>query len=183
MLAHRDLCDLIHHIGIASLAADEKQIWHLTKLYWYTVEFGVVKEGGDVKVCVAGGSLLLLMMMLMLSFVIVVIVYCFAVVAIVHVSVCVQHSPPTTPSHHHTTTQAFGAGVLSSYGELQHMASGAAALEPFDPFDKQPKMSYKDGYQTRYFVLDSFEDGAAKLRAYCNSLQLPAEVLENPHIW
>lgn len=50
MLADRDLCDLIHHIGIASLGADEKQIWHLTKIYWYTVEFGVVREGGHVKV-------------------------------------------------------------------------------------------------------------------------------------
>ncbi len=25
----------------------------------------------------------------------------------------------------------------------------------------------QDGYQKRYFVLDSFEDGAAKLEAYC----------------
>jgi hypothetical protein len=35
------------------------------------------------------------------------------------------------------------AGVLSSYGELQHMASGKAELAPFDPTQKQPKMSYK----------------------------------------
>lgn len=41
--------------------------------------------------------------------------------------------------------KAFGAGVLSSYGELEHMAAGRAALEPFDPFKPQPKMSYKDG--------------------------------------
>ena len=27
------------------------------------------------------------------------------------------------------------------------MASGAAELMPFDPYAKQPKMSYKDGYQ------------------------------------
>jgi hypothetical protein len=42
------------------------------QVYWYTVEFGVVREGSDVK--------------------------------------------------------AFGAGVLSSYGELQHMAAGKAEL-------------------------------------------------------
>ena len=68
MLADPAYCDLVQNIGVASLGADEKQIWHLTKLYWFTVEFGVVREGNQVK--------------------------------------------------------GFGAGVLSSYGELQHMASG-----------------------------------------------------------
>ena len=37
-------------------------------------------------------------------------------------------------------TKAFGAGVLSSYGELQWMASGQAQFTPFDPYAKQPKM-------------------------------------------
>ena len=71
MLADPAYCDLVQNIGVASLGADEKQIWHLTKLYWFTVEFGVVREGDKVK--------------------------------------------------------GFGAGVLSSYGELQHMASGTPA--------------------------------------------------------
>ena len=35
------------------------------------------------------------------------------------------------------------AGVLSSFGELEHMRSGKARLLPFDPEAKQPKMSYK----------------------------------------
>lgn len=30
------------------------QIWHLTKVYWYTVEFGVVREGSDIKAFGAG---------------------------------------------------------------------------------------------------------------------------------
>ena len=38
MMANPDFCDLAWHIGRASLGADEKQIWHLTKIYWYTVE-------------------------------------------------------------------------------------------------------------------------------------------------
>ena len=37
------------------------------------------------------------------------------------------------------------------------MHAGRAELVPFDPFAKQPKMSYKDGFQQRYFVIDSFE--------------------------
>ena len=123
------------------------------------------------------------------------------------------------------------AGVLSSYGELEHMASGRAELAAFDPTQKQPKMSYKvsmlghlywvlaasqdpcsatcmycsclrlwrwlqivmhvcvksmhmrlvwttvwpaqDGYQKKYFVLESFEDGARKLREYCATITPP----------
>lgn len=122
MFAHPAFCALAHAIGVASLGADEAQIWHLTKCYWYTVEFGVVREAGGIK--------------------------------------------------------AFGAGILSSYGEMENMASGAATLREFDPFAKQPKMSYSDGYQKTYAVLESFEDGAAKLAAYCDTLhlQLPQDV-------
>jgi hypothetical protein len=59
------------------------------QVYWYTVEFGVVREAGGIK--------------------------------------------------------AFGAGVLSSYGELEWMASGGAELSPFDPYAKQPKMRWAQG--------------------------------------
>ena len=54
MLADPAFCGMAHAIGVASLCADEQQIWHLTKIYWYTVEFGVVREGGAVKAFGAG---------------------------------------------------------------------------------------------------------------------------------
>lgn len=57
MLADKAFCDMVHSIGVASLCADDKQIWHLTKTYWYTVEFGVVEQGGDIKAFGAGESL------------------------------------------------------------------------------------------------------------------------------
>ena len=74
------------------------------------------------------------------------------------------------------------AGILSSYGELQHMRSGVPELQPFDPFAKQPKMSYKDGYQKRYFVLNSFEDGAQQLKDYCASITSPGMSSNGRHI-
>ena len=36
--------------------------------------------------------------------------------------------------------KAFGAGILSSYGELEWMANGGAELAPLDPYAPQPKM-------------------------------------------
>ena len=53
------------------------------------------------------------------------------------------------------------------------MREGKPELQPFDPFAKQPKMSYRDGYQKRYFVLESFEEGASKLKDYCTSITAP----------
>ena len=124
MLADPAYSELVHRIGLASLGASEKEIWHLTKVYWYTVEFGVVRQGDDIR--------------------------------------------------------AFGAGILSSFGELEHMKQGGARLEAFDPSSKQPKMSYKDGYQTRYFVMDSFEKGCAQLSEFADSMKA-AEGAEPPH--
>lgn len=54
MLADPDFCDMVHSIGVASLCADDSQIWHLTKIYWFTVEFGVVLEGDEKKAFGAG---------------------------------------------------------------------------------------------------------------------------------
>ena len=81
----------------------------------YTVEFGVVREGGAVK--------------------------------------------------------AFGAGILSSFGELEWMGSGGAAVDALNPWSPLPKMSYKDGHQKRYFCLDSFEDGRKLLHALALEIQ------------
>jgi phenylalanine-4-hydroxylase len=121
LLANPAFSDLVQAIGLASLAADDAQIWHLTKCYWYTVEFGVVMEGGKPK--------------------------------------------------------AFGAGLLSSYAEMENLAAGKAELLRFDPFSKLPPISYKDGCQGRYYYLESFEAGAARLQSYCDHLQarLPDE--------
>ncbi|NUO48666.1 MAG: phenylalanine 4-monooxygenase [Polyangiaceae bacterium] len=40
--------------GVASKRADAHRIEHLIRLYWYTLEFGVVEEAGGLKVCGAG---------------------------------------------------------------------------------------------------------------------------------
>lgn len=53
-------------------------------------------------------------------------------------------------------------------------------MAPAQPDQAPPAYSslHRDGYQQRYFVLDSFEEGAAQLKAYCRTLHqnLPDEV-------
>ncbi len=41
-------------IGLKPCCSSTPQVWHLTKVYWYTVEFGVVREGDAVKAFGAG---------------------------------------------------------------------------------------------------------------------------------
>lgn len=67
--------------------------------------------------------------------------------------------------------KAFGAGILSSFGELEWMGSGGAAIEPLDPWKPLPKMSYKDGHQQRYFCLESFEAGKELLHTLAQEIQ------------
>jgi phenylalanine-4-hydroxylase len=84
----------------------EGAVEHLSRLYWYTIEFGLLREAGQIR--------------------------------------------------------AYGAGILSSPGELPHSihASELARLSLSNEIELLHCMasSYKiDAYQAQYFVIDSFE--------------------------
>lgn len=68
----------------------------------------------------------------------------------------------------------FNVLVGCSFGELSWMGSGKAHVEPLDPWQPLPKMSYKDGFQKQYFSLESFEQGAKLLKTYSRDLQSKA---------
>lgn len=52
--ASKRICDLNQLMGICSLGASEEDIKILSALYWYTMEFGLCKEGGNRKIVGAG---------------------------------------------------------------------------------------------------------------------------------
>lgn len=61
-------------------------------------------------------------------------------------------------------TKAYGAGLLSSYGELEHSLSDKPEHKLFDP-KKTAIQAYQDqDYQDLYFVAESFEDMKEKFR-------------------
>ncbi|XP_074604948.1 tyrosine hydroxylase ple [Brevipalpus obovatus] len=62
--------------------------------------------------------------------------------------------------------KAYGAGLLSSYGELQHSLSDKPERRPFEP-DKAAIQPYQDiEYQDVYFVAKSFEKAKKQLSEF-----------------
>jgi len=124
LLADPEFADFSQEIGLASLGATDEDILKLSTLYWFTVEFGLCKENGEVK--------------------------------------------------------AYGAGLLSSFGELQYCLEDKGRHEPFQP-DITALTKYDvTKYQEKYFVTESFADATKKLKEYAAKLDRPFSVRYNP---
>ena len=54
MLADPDFAALTQRLGERSLEATDTQILQLTRLYWFTIEFGVVRQDGAIRAYGAG---------------------------------------------------------------------------------------------------------------------------------
>jgi len=110
--------DVIHELvgrlfGEAALTADAATIGRLERVYWYTLEFGVAREGNEVK--------------------------------------------------------AYGAGLLSSYGELGAFRD-RAELVPFD-LDRMAKTPYDPtSYQKILFVAPSFDEMVRSLERWLQEI-------------
>jgi phenylalanine-4-hydroxylase len=133
MFADPAFADLSQEIGLASLGASDAEIERLARCYWFSVEFGLLRERGALK--------------------------------------------------------AYGAGLLSSFGELAYACDpeppapggdprpeyrlwdpAAAAVQPFPITEYQPV----------YFVADDLQDAKARMQEFCRTLPRPFYARFNP---
>jgi phenylalanine-4-hydroxylase len=133
MFADPAFADLSQEIGLASLGASDEEIERLARCYWFSVEFGLLREYGELK--------------------------------------------------------AYGAGLLSSFGELEYAcaperkAGGDGErpqLVPWQPAKAASQTFPITEYQPRYFVADSLQDAKGRMQEYCQTLARPFYARYNP---
>jgi phenylalanine-4-hydroxylase len=133
MFADPAFADLSQEIGLASLGASDAEIERLARCYWFSVEFGLLREDGALK--------------------------------------------------------AYGAGLLSSFGELEYACAETRPaggvdhypeLEPWEPAVAAQRDFPITEYQPLYFVADSLQQAKARMEEYCRTLSRPFYARYNP---
>jgi len=77
--------------------------------------------------------------------------------------------------------KAYGAGLLSSFGELEYSMSSKPEIRPWDPFAAGEQTYPITTYQPIYYIAQSFEDAKLKMQAFSNSFARPFHVRYNPY--
>ena len=107
MMTNDAFCQFLERFGTLSLSLDAARVERLFRLFWFTVEFGLIREGDEIR--------------------------------------------------------AFGAGILSSPGELAAAFSGEPDILDFDLMTVLRTPYRIDIVQPVYFLIERFEDLAKSI--------------------
>jgi phenylalanine-4-hydroxylase len=88
-----------------------------------------------------------------------------------------EAADPEAPADTPKRIRAYGAGLLSSFGELGYcLTDETVSRQPFDPTEASITKYPITSYQPRYFVAKSFQDAQSKIRAFSESLKRPFQL-------
>ncbi|MEE6480092.1 hypothetical protein FKM82_012454 [Ascaphus truei] len=77
--------------------------------------------------------------------------------------------------------KAYGAGLLSSFGELQYCLTDKPEFKPFEPESTALQKYPITDFQPVYFIADSFENAKEKVRKFAATIPRPFSVRYNPY--
>lgn len=77
--------------------------------------------------------------------------------------------------------KAYGAGLLSSFGEMEYSVSDKPEIAPFDPAITAVTKYPITQYQPKYYLADSFESAKNKLKTWAATIARPFHVRYNPY--
>lgn len=77
--------------------------------------------------------------------------------------------------------KAYGAGLLSAFGELKHSLSGIPQLKDFEPFSTSLQEYQDEDYQPLYFIAKSFDDVKHKVKQFSKSIKRPYKLRYDPY--
>jgi len=77
--------------------------------------------------------------------------------------------------------KAYGAGLLSSFGELEYAMGSKPEFRPWEPFKAGEQTYPITTYQPIYYVAESFEDAKKRMQEFSNSFARPFNVRYNPY--
>uniref|UniRef100_A0AAU7L0S5 Tryptophan 5-hydroxylase 2 n=1 Tax=Girardia tigrina TaxID=6162 RepID=A0AAU7L0S5_GIRTI len=125
LLADPSFAQFSQEIGLASLGASEEEVQKLATCYFFTIEFGLCHQNGELR--------------------------------------------------------AYGAGLLSSIGELKHALSNESNIQKFDPKVVMEQECLVTTFQNSYFYTPSFDDAKDKMREFAKTIKKPFDVHYNPY--
>ncbi|XP_046327627.1 tryptophan 5-hydroxylase 1-like [Haliotis cracherodii] len=125
LLADPSFAQFSQEIGLASLGASDEEVSKLATCYFFTIEFGLCKQDGELR--------------------------------------------------------AYGAGLLSSIGELRHALTDKAEKIAFEPVRTSTQECLITTFQDVYFYTDSFEEAKERMRQFASTIKRPFAVRYNPY--